>query len=204
MSGFQALPMVVALLACGCAATTPYPDEWTRVTADDEWCRHPSGNFANLPVGSSESAPDAPLLPLAEVFFGPLLSGFEVTHLSFETLDSGELRVRPWVGQSVLQEVRTIPPAADRCGRERWLVRSGWETHATDTAYIGFWSAGTLLPLASQGYFSLERNADGQLVVYAVARTAGMALYFIPFRARIADAWFAYAPHPALEIHDVQ
>jgi len=195
---------VAAALVSGCVATTPYPAEWTEVSADDEWCRQPTGSFGNLPVEFSESAADEAPLPLAEIFFGPLLRGFEVTHLSFETLDSGELRIKPWVGETELLEVRIIAPAGEHCGKERWLVTTGWETHPYDTAYIAFWTFGSLLPVASQGYFAFERNVEGQLVVHAVARTAGMALYFIPFRTRLADAWYAYAPSRLMETSDAE
>jgi hypothetical protein len=194
--------LVLLVLAAGCATKTPYPSDWTPVQADDAWCRHPSGSFANVPVGSSEPEAGASLMPLAEVFFGPLLQGFDVTHLRFDTLEGGELRIRPWVGDTQLQEVRIVAPASKRCGRERWLVKTGWESHAFDTAHVAFWTAGALLPVASQGYFSLERNASGQLVVHAVGRTAGIALYFIPFRARLGDTWYAYATHPAAESSD--
>lgn len=196
--------VMCCLLLAGCAATAPYPVEWTEVLADDEWCRQPSGSFGNLPVASSESAVEGSRLLLSEIFFGPLLRGFEVTHLSFDTLDSGELRIRPWVGDTGLLEERIIAPAAERCGRERWQVKSGWETSPYDTAYLAFWTAGSLLPVASQAYFSLERDAEGQLVVHAIARTAGVALYFIPFRTRVADAWYAYAPQPSKELPDAE
>jgi len=185
---------LAALVLCGgCASVSPFPDDWAALEIDERWCRHPAGEFSNLPVGSS--ADGEPPLPLAEIFFGSLLGGFEVTHLAFDTLPGGELRVRPWVGETELREVRIIEPAAERCGKERWLVRSGWESHPYESAYIAFWTFGALLPVASQGYFSLERDADGRLVVHAIARTAGMALYFIPFRTRLEDAWFAYPPH---------
>lgn len=196
--------IVVAALALsgGCASVSPYPDAWAEVETNETWCRHPAGEFANLPVESS--AEGEPPLPLAEIFFGPLLGGFDVTHLAFDTLPGGELRVRPWVGDTELREVRIIEPAAERCGKERWLVRSGWESHPYESAYIAFRTFGALLPVASQGYFSLERDADGRLVVHAVARTAGMALYFIPFRTRLEDAWFAYQPEISGEIRDAK
>lgn len=200
----RCITLVALVIAGGCAGPTTYPSDWTPVTVDDAWCRRPSGSFANVPAGSSEAAGNEPPLLLAEVFFGPLLRGFDVTHLRFDTLEGGELRVRPWVGETGLQEVRIIKPAAKRCGRERWLVKTGWEGHPYDTAYIGFWSFGTVLPVASQGYFSLERNDSGQLIVHAVVRTTGIALYFIPFRARLDDDWYAYAAHPAAEFPDVE
>jgi hypothetical protein len=198
------ITLVALVIAGGCAGPTTYPSDWTPVALDDAWCRQPSGSFANDPVGSSDAAAAEAPLPLAEVFFGPLLRGFEVTHIRFDTLEDGELRVRPWVGETELQEVRVIKPAAKRCGRERWLVKSGWEAHPYGTASIAFWSFGTVLPVASQGYFSLQRNAAGQLTVHAVARTTGIALYFIPFRTRLADSWYAYAAHPGTESTHVE
>lgn len=196
--------IMCCLMLAGCAATAPYPAEWNPAVADEQWCRHPSGSFGNLPVASSESAVEESPLPLTEIFFGPMLRGFEVTHLSFDTLDSGELQIKPWVGDTALREERIIAPAAERCGRERWQVKSGWKTSPYDTAYLAFWTAGSLLPVASQAYFSLERDAEGQLVVHAVARIAGVALYFIPFRTRLADAWYAYAPQSSKELPDAE
>jgi hypothetical protein len=204
LASCRCITLVALVIASGCAAPTMYPSDWAPVPVDEAWCRQPSGSFANYPIGSSDAAAAEAPLPLAEVFFGRLLHGFEVTHIRLDTLEGGELRARASVGETELQEVRIIKPAAKRCGRERWLVKTGWEGHPHDTAYITFWSFGTVLPVASQGYFWLERNDSGQLIVHAVARTAGIALYFIPFRARLADSWYAYPAHPAPELPDVE
>lgn len=198
----MAMLMGLGLLGA-CVARTPYPAEWNSKAMTDDWCQRPSGRFENLPVQSTEEASRAlrthlsgrPFLALTEIFFGDHLADVDVTHVAFETLDSGELRVTPWVDATMLPEERIIKPAGSNCERSRWRVRSGWDMDGYMLASGLIITGGTVLPAATQVYFSLELDRAGGLIVHLITRTAGTLVFFFPFRVRDGEGWLLYAPH---------
>lgn len=191
MLAVQLAATVLALVMTGCAARVPYPADWHPVLEDAVACTGPSGSFANAPVASSNTTPHGGL-QLTEVFFGDLLGGFEVTHLHFEPLAGGELRITPWVGAVPLRQTRTLEPSSRRCDADRWQLSAGWEGDGYSTATAVFMTAGMLMPLASKVDFSLRLNSDGQLVVHVRQHSVNTVALLIPFRTRDREAWHAY------------
>lgn len=190
-----------AVLLAACSASTPYPEDWSAASASSAWCERPTGHFAVRAARSSDvDAEGEATLPLTEVFFGNLLNGFSVTHLSFETLETGELRVRPWVGDVVLREQRIVEPSGRSCDDDRWRVSTGWNLDGYMATAGLLYTGGIVIPGASEQHFLLTRSEQGDLVVRFVARTAGTVFFFFPFRTVDADLWFLYPP--AVAQHD--
>lgn len=193
-SALRPAALLLLLATTGCAARVPYPADWSPVLQDESRCAGPAGSFANQPL-SSGGANDPPALQLTEVFFGGLLAGFDVTHLRFEPLAGGQLRVTPWVGSIALQETRTLEPSSRRCRADRWRATTGWEGDGYSTATAAFMTGGLLMPLASKVEFTLHLNGAGELVVHAQHASVNTMALVIPFRTRDREAWHAYGPY---------
>ena len=181
---------LIAIAATGCAARVPYPADWSPRGAAGERCEAPVGRFQNLP----ERSTDEESVSLAEIFFGELLQGFAVTHVALELLDSGELRVKPWVGDIELREERIVAPQGEGCAKDRWLVTAGWHVDGFLIAEAVLWTGGLFIPAAHKFVFHLDLDQQGRLVVHAVVRISGTVLFFVPFNTRDAELWSAYAP----------
>lgn len=190
-----AAPLALALIAVtatGCAAHVPYPADWSPRDISAEHCGAPSGRFKNLP----ERSTDERSVPLSEIFFGELLQGFDVSHVTLELLDSGELRVKPWVGDIELREERIVAPQGEACASDRWLVTAGWDVNGFMIADGILWTGGLIIPAAHKSLFYLDRDQQGRLIVHAMVRISGTVLVFFPFDARDSELWFSYTPLP--------
>lgn len=183
---------LIAATAAGCAARVPYPADWSPRNAPEGHCEAPAGRFRNLP----ERGTDEGSMSLSEIFFGEFLQGFDVTHVALELLDSGELRVKPWVGDVELREERIVAPQGEACATDRWLVTAGWQGNGFLIAEAILWTGGLFIPAAHKVVFHLDLDQQGRLVVHAVARISGTVLFFVPFNTRDAELWFAYTPLP--------
>lgn len=183
---------LIVVMATGCAARVPYPADWSPRDAAEERCEAPAGRFKNLP----ERSTDEVSLPLSEVFFGELLRGFDVTHVAIELLDSGELRVKPWVGDIELREERIVAPQGEACATDRWMVTAGWDVSGFMIAEGILLTGGLFIPAAHKFSFYLDRDQQGRLVVHGVLRISGTVLVFFPFNARDSELWFSYTPLP--------
>jgi len=185
--------LLVAVLLSGCAARVPYPADWEPMAGAGTGCQDLAGRFRDQPAGTSDDEPGADGLPLTEIFFGGLLEGFEVTHLEFESLAGGGLRVMPWVGETRLREERIVAADDASCEEDGWVFTTGWELDGLMIADGIFWTAGIVVPAAEKWSFGFGRDAQGHLVVHAVARIGGTVLLIVPFSSRHYEAWFSYA-----------
>ena len=184
------------LFVGGCASSTPYPETWTPpADGASGWCRTPQGVFQVVPAAGTPAPDDArQSLGLQEIFFGDLLNGFAITHVSLDTLPGGELRARPWVGDVALAEARIIAPSRRGCRSDRWRVSTGWDVDGFMITAGLLYTGGIIVPAASEQHFVLGRTALGELTVRYRARTAGTLFLFFPFRSVEQDAWFLYPP----------
>jgi hypothetical protein len=199
---FRALAVLLAtILLSGCAARVPYPADWEPMTSSEAGCQDLSGRFRNQPDITSHEEGGANGLPLTEIFFGGLLDGFEVTHLEFESLADGGLRVTPWVGETRLREARIVAADEASCEDDGWVFTTGWDVDGLMIADAIFWTAGILVPAAEKWSFGFGSDAQGRLVVHAVARLGGTVLLIVPFSSRHHEAWFSYA-QDLPEAHD--
>jgi hypothetical protein len=181
-----------ALLA-GCVARTPYPSSWDPHSSATEWCEHPSGAFASVPTLSTLEATDSTRLPLElkEVFFANTLNGFDVTHLSFESDASGDVVVRPWVGDRLLKEEARVERSR-RCRGGAW--RHTWSLQPTPAGAMAglFYTGGILLPMAEGTAFEFALTGSGNLSMHLSSHVSGTAFLFFPMRTRMADEWLLY------------
>jgi len=193
--------VVVCSVLSGCASETPYPASWQPASSDLSWCAATAGAFENLPVESVEEDEDVLLhgsekrayLTLSGIIFGERMLAVDVTHVSFEPTDEGGLRIVPWLGERALDTVRTIEPRD--CEKDRWLVKSGWDFDGYMMASAAVWTAGAVLPAATQLYHELSVDGQGRLIVHTLLRTGGTLFYVFPFRSLEGDAWYAYRRH---------
>jgi hypothetical protein len=191
----RALKVLLAtVLLSGCAARVPYPADWEPMAGSGAGCQDLSGRFLDQPDITSDDEAVAHGLPLTEIFFGRLLEGFEVTHLEFESLAGGGLRVTPWVGETRLREERIIAADEASCEDNGWVFTTGWDVDGLMIAEGIFWTAGIVIPAAEKWSFAFGRDAQGRLVIHAVARVGGIVLLLVPFNSRHYEAWFSYAP----------
>lgn len=180
--------MLVWCLAA-CSAKTAYPEDWSATDTSHEWCQLPHGAFSDAPLKATD-AEDT--LALKQVFFADLLNGFDVTHLTLESLADGTVSVRPWVGDTMLKQELVLKPVADSCDRLRWVIDSGWDFDGYMMASGLIWTGGLLIPAAAKVYFALDFNLEQQLIVHATVKVAGAFAFVFPFRGRIDDEWFVY------------
>ena len=202
MSRSALTTLLASALLAGCAAQVPYPADWDPKAGSGAGCPDLSGRFRNLPAATSDADAAAAGLPLTEVFFASLLEDFEVTHLEFESLAGGGLRVTPWVGATQLREERIVAPGEASCEEDGWVFTTGWDVNGLMIADAIFWTAGLVIPAAEKWSFAFGRDAQGRLVVHAVARVGGTVLLIVPFSSREHEVWFSYAPYlPGVEDH---
>jgi hypothetical protein len=191
---FRPLAVLMAtVLLSGCAARVPYPADWEPMAGSGAGCQDLSGRFRNQPDVSSDDKAAYLGLPLTEIFFGSLLDGFEVTHLELESLAGGGLRVTSWVGETRLREERIVAADEASCEDNSWVFTTGWDVDGLMIADAIFLTAGILVPAAEKWSFGFGRDAQGRLVVHAVARVGGTVLLIVPFSSRHHEVWFAYA-----------
>jgi hypothetical protein len=206
--------LLASALLAGCAAHVPYPADWDPKAGSGVGCPDLSGRFQALPVAMSPPGRNRPGcgagldgaatdgLPLTQIFFASLLEGFEVTHLEFESLPGGGLRVTPWVGATQLHEEQIIAPGEASCEEDGWVFTTGWDVNGWMIAEGIVWTAGILVPAAKKWSFAFGRDAEGRLVVHAVSRVGGTVLLIVPFSSRDHEAWFSYAPYlPGVDGH---
>jgi hypothetical protein len=183
--------ITVVLLTTGCVSKSPYPSWDTRAQSVD-WCASPVGSFTSAPLRSTTETKNSGQLELKQVFFNKALNGFEVTHLTFNSLEPDIVIVKPWIGERMLKEEVRIDRRSKKCKEGRWRITSDWEA-LPGAAMAGLlWTGGILMPMASRATFELELTDTGDLVVHAVQRTSGTTFLFFPMRTRDADEWFLY------------
>ncbi|HUG99651.1 MAG TPA: hypothetical protein VMQ83_10800 [Gammaproteobacteria bacterium] len=199
--GARAAFLATFLLA-GCASQVPYPADWDPKAGSGPGCPALSGRFRNLPAATSDNDAAADGLPLTQIFFASQLEGFEVTHLEFESLPGGRLRITPWVGATKLREERIVAPGEASCEDNGWVFTTGWDVNGLMIADGIIWTAGILVPAARKWSFAFGHDAHGRLVVHAVARIGGTVLLIVPFNSRQYEAWFSYVPYlPGVDSH---
>jgi len=189
------LPVVTA-----CSTTTPYPSDWAASAPAESVCRQPAGLYANQAIRTTGENP----LELKQVFFAGLLNGFEVTHLSFEPLADGSVRISPWVDQTMLQEEMVLKPVREGCSDKRWRLDDGWDVDGYMVATGLIWTGGLLVPAAAKGYFTLGLTTERELVVHATISMAGVFALVFPFRTRIADDWYLFSPYDTAEVKSAE
>ena len=194
LSSHAILAIALTVLTASCVSRTPYPGTWDAHSHDAAWCTSPSGMFANF---SSRSTPEGtdlnePMLELKEVFFGNELNGFDVTHLSFDPLESGFVLVKPWVGEQVLEEERQLKRTRKPCRRGSWRVTSDWEALPGAAVAGLLWTGGIVMPMAISATYELNVTEAGDLTVHATVHTTGTTFVVFPMRTRDADEWFLY------------
>jgi len=188
------IAILAGLVLAGCVSRTPYPSDWPDVVPAPEACQTFAGSFSNYSSSSTETASDPVPMTLSEVFFGGLLSGFEVTHLLFEPLPGGTIRVVPWVGETRLREEAVLTPRSGKCSSEHWIVDTGWKVDAGMITGGLVWTGGLLVPAAFKGRFVIVRTTTSQLAIRTSAYALGTTLIVFPFRARMVDDWFLFEP----------
>lgn len=182
------------LLLAGCVSRTPFPSMWDERTGSSDWCAAPEGAFTNAPVRSTPEATETgeAWLELKQVFFGDELNGFDITHLSFDSLESGTVVVKPWIGERVLKEEALIERKRGECNDGVWLVKSEYEALPGAAVAGLLWTGGILIPMATRATFELELSKAGDLTVHAIVRISGTTFILFPMRTRDADEWFVY------------
>lgn len=179
----------IVLLTTGCVSRSPYPSAWDARTETSEWCAIPAGTFTNTSLLSST---ESRKLELKQIFFGEDLNGFEVTHLTFETLESGVVIIKPWVGERSLKEEVRIGRTRRKCRDGAWIVKSDWVALPFTAVEGLLWTGGIVIPMATRATFELELTSAGDLAVHIILRTSGTTFVVFPMRIRDADEWFLY------------